>query len=81
MDVKERMEKAVHVLKQALAGIRTGRANPGLVDSLCVEAYGSPTPIKQLATITKSRPKSWFARSIPAQSRISKRQSWPASRR
>ena len=41
-DVEERMEKAVDVFKHALAGIRTGRANPGLVDSLRVEVYGSP---------------------------------------
>jgi len=56
LDTEERMEKAVAVLKQALAGIRTGRANPGLVDSLRVEAYGSPTPIKQLATIGAPEP-------------------------
>jgi ribosome recycling factor len=48
---EERMEKAIDVLKQALTGIRTGRANPGLVDSLRVEAYGSSTPIKALASI------------------------------
>jgi ribosome recycling factor len=51
LDVEERMERALGVLKGALGGIRTGRANPGLVDSLRVEAYGSPTPIKQLASI------------------------------
>lgn len=51
LDVEERMEKALGVLKQALTGIRTGRANPGLIDSLRVDAYGSPTPIKQLASI------------------------------
>ena len=37
LDTEERMEKAIGVLKTALAGIRTGRANPGLVDSLRVE--------------------------------------------
>jgi ribosome recycling factor len=51
LDVEERMEKAISVLKGQLAGIRTGRANPGLVDSLRVEVYGSPTPIKQLAQV------------------------------
>ena len=56
LDTEERMEKAVGVLKQALSGIRTGRANPGLVDSLRVEAYGSPTPIKQLASIGAPEP-------------------------
>jgi ribosome recycling factor len=56
LDVEERMEKAVDVLKHSLAGIRTGRANPGLVDSLRVEAYGSPTPLKQLASIGAPEP-------------------------
>jgi len=56
MDVEERMEKAVDVLKHSLAGIRTGRANPGLVDTLRVEVYGSPTPIKQLASVGAPEP-------------------------
>lgn len=56
MDVEERMEKAVTVLKSALGGIRTGRANPGLVDSLRVEVYGSQTPIKQLANVATPEP-------------------------
>jgi len=56
LDVEERMEKAADVLKHALAGVRTGRANPGLVDSLRVEAYGSPTPMKQLATVGAPEP-------------------------
>lgn len=53
---ESRMEKAVSVLKQALGGIRTGRANPGLVDSVRVDAYGSSMPIKQLATISCPEP-------------------------
>lgn len=56
LDVEERMEKAVDVLKHALSGIRTGRANPGLVDSLRVEVYGAPTPIKQLASVGAPEP-------------------------
>lgn len=56
LDVEERMEKAVEVLRSALGGIRTGRANPGLVDSLKVEAYGSPTPMKQLASVGAPEP-------------------------
>ncbi len=56
LDVEERMEKAVSVLRESLAGIRTGRANPGLVDSLRVEVYGSPTPIKQLASVAAPEP-------------------------
>ncbi len=56
LDVEERMEKAIGVLKTSLAGIRTGRANPGLVDSLKVELYGSPIPIKQVATVGAPEP-------------------------
>jgi ribosome recycling factor len=55
-DTEERMEKALAKLKQDLAGIRTGRANPGLVDSLRVEVYGSPTPIKAIATVGAPEP-------------------------
>jgi ribosome recycling factor len=51
LDTEERMEKAMAKLKNDLAGIRTGRANPGLVDSLRVEVYGSPTPIKAIASV------------------------------
>lgn len=56
MDVEERMEKSVDTLKKNLTGIRTGRANPGLVDTLRVDAYGSPTPIKQLAAVSVPEP-------------------------
>ncbi len=56
LDVEERMEKAVRKLKGDLAGIRTGRANPGLVDSLRVEVYGSPTPLKQIASVGAPEP-------------------------
>lgn len=56
LDVEERMEKAIRKLKSDLAGIRTGRANPGLVDSLRVEIYGSPVPIKQVASVGAPEP-------------------------
>jgi len=55
-DAEERMEKALAKLKQDLTGIRTGRANPGLVDSLRVDAYGSPTPPKALASVSAPEP-------------------------
>lgn len=55
-DTSERMEKAIEVLKKNLSGIRTGRANPGLVDSLRVDVYGSPTPIKQVASVGAPEP-------------------------
>src|SRR5205823_4908807 len=50
-DAEERMEKAVQVFRDELRGLRTGRATPALVDSIRVEYYGSPTPLKQLAQI------------------------------
>lgn len=56
MNAEERMEKAISVLGNNLSGIRTGRATPGLVDSLKVEAYGSTTPLKQLASIGTPEP-------------------------
>ncbi len=56
MDAEERMEKAVSVFREELRGLRTGRATPALVDSLRVEYYGSPTPLKQLAQISTPDP-------------------------
>lgn len=56
LDAEERMEKAVTKLKQDLTGIRTGRASPGLLDPLRVEAYGTQTPIKQLASVSAPEP-------------------------
>jgi ribosome recycling factor len=56
LDVEDRMEKAIGILKNNLSGIRTGRANPGLVDSLKVEVYGSQTPMKQLANVGAPEP-------------------------
>ncbi len=55
-DTEQRMDKALAVLSHNLAGIRTGRANPGLVDSVRVEVYGSQTPLKQLASIGTPEP-------------------------
>src|SRR5712691_137028 len=56
LDCEERMERAVNVLRDELRGLRTGRATPALVDSLRVEYYGSPTPLKQLAQISTPDP-------------------------
>jgi ribosome recycling factor len=52
LDTEDRMEKAVQIFQGQLQGIRTGRATPGLVDSIRVEYYGSQTPIKQMANVT-----------------------------
>ncbi len=50
-------DAVVHHLEQELVGIRTGRANPGLVENVIVSAYGSPMPIVQLASITTPDPR------------------------
>src|SRR5947199_7233714 len=55
-DGEERMEKASNVLRDELRGLRTGRATPALVDSIRVEYYGSPTPLKQMAQISTPDP-------------------------
>ena len=56
LDVEDRMEKAVAKFRRDLTGIRTGRANPGLVDSLKVDVYGSTCPLKQVATVACPEP-------------------------
>lgn len=52
-----RMKGALDNLESDLAGIRTGRASPGLVEKIPVEYYGAPTPLMQLATITIPEPR------------------------
>jgi ribosome recycling factor len=51
-DAEDRMEKALEVFRNDLKGLRTGRASPQMLDSLRVDYYGSPTPIKNIASIT-----------------------------
>jgi len=51
-DIERRMEGAVSVLKQELAGLRTGRASASLLDPITVDAYGSKMPLNQVATVS-----------------------------
>lgn len=51
-DIEEKMKKSIHVLKEELAGLRAGRANPAILDKISVDYYGAPTPINQLGNIT-----------------------------
>lgn len=57
MDTEERMEAAVTHLSGELSGLRSGRASPALVDKLQVEAYGTSTPLGQLAQIGCPEPR------------------------
>lgn len=50
-DAVERMGKSLVALSAAFARIRTGRANPALLDGVVVDYYGTPTPLKQVASI------------------------------
>lgn len=56
-DAEEKMKKSLDVLNQNLSGIRTGRATPGMVENVRVDYYGTPTPIRQVATITIPEPR------------------------
>jgi len=46
------MKKAIDSMKQDLLGIRTGRANPGILDVVKVDSYGAKMPLKQLANVS-----------------------------
>jgi len=56
-EAETRMKGAIQALEEDLAGIRTGRASPALLERLPVEYYGSPTPLIQLATISVPEPR------------------------
>ncbi|MBI1858133.1 MAG: ribosome recycling factor [Candidatus Melainabacteria bacterium] len=51
-NAEEHMKKAVESTRKELQSIRTGRANPGILDRINVDYYGSPAPLKQLANIS-----------------------------
>ena len=50
-EAEEKMEKAVHVARDELGGLRTGRANVTAFARLVIDYYGSPTPIPQMASV------------------------------
>jgi len=47
----QKMQKSIEAFKANLAKIRTGRANPGILEHLMVDYYGNPTPISQVANL------------------------------
>lgn len=51
-NTEERMTKTVSVLREELATIRAGRANPAILDKLTVEYYGTQTPLNQIGNIS-----------------------------
>src|SRR5215467_9707777 len=56
-DVKRRMKGAVATLKHEFAGLRTGRANPAILEPVTVEAYGSAMPLNQVGTVNAPEPR------------------------
>ena len=49
---EEKMEKAINQLKKEFGSIRSGRANPMILDKVIVEYYGAPTPLRQMAQVS-----------------------------
>jgi len=56
LEAEDKMSKGVEHLRQQYRTVRTGRASAGLVEHLRVDYYGSPTELRQLATITVPDP-------------------------
>jgi ribosome recycling factor len=56
-DARERMQKSVDSTRNDFTSLRTGRANPALLDRVVVNYYGAPTPLKQLASIGAPEPR------------------------
>ena len=55
--LESKMEKTISVLKEDLAVIRAGRANPSMLDKVVVDYYGTPTPLKQMAGVSAPEPR------------------------
>lgn len=53
---RSKMQGVVEHLEEGLKKIRTGRAHPGIIENIMVEAYGVPTPLNQVANITVPEP-------------------------
>ena len=50
-DTEAHMKKSIEIAEEELAGVRTGKASASLLDSIKVDYYGAPTPLKQVANI------------------------------
>lgn len=57
LEAEEKMLKAVEFLQQEVAGLRTGKASPSLVENVTVEYYGAPTRLRELAGISTPEPR------------------------
>jgi ribosome recycling factor len=57
LEAEEKMEKAVHVVREDLASVRTGRATPQMFQKIVVDYYGAMTPVNQLASFHLPEPR------------------------
>ncbi len=55
--LEKRMDGALNALRGDFSSLRTGRASASMLDAVMVDAYGSPTPINQVATINVPEPR------------------------
>jgi ribosome recycling factor len=56
-DTRKKMQATLEHFKGELKGLRTGRANPAILDSIVVEVYGVPTPLRKLANVSAPEPR------------------------
>ncbi len=56
-DSRDKMQKGLEFFEESLKGLRTGRVTPALVENIRVDAYGSPMPLNQLASISVPEPR------------------------
>jgi len=56
IEVQKKMDKAIEHLKSEFAKVRTGRANPQILDRVMVDYYGTPTPVAQIGNVTVPDP-------------------------
>ena len=57
LDCQKRMAKTAESLRATLVTLRTGRANPQMLNGLMIDYYGSPTPVNQVSSITVPEPR------------------------
>ena len=55
-EASHQMDRNLEAISREFAGVRTGKASPGLLDTVQVDAYGSKMPLKQTATVTAPEP-------------------------
>lgn len=56
-ETEEKMNKAIEAIGRELAGIRTGKASAAMLEGVKVEYYGTPTPLKQVASVSAPDPR------------------------